>query len=68
MHPIHISRVMINLRDVIGRYDERYPALDETTPWYEWNSYLECCYSLQIKPSMNRFLAYNRYYKSVVLK
>lgn len=38
---------------------------DPTTPWYEFNSYLDCCYSLKVKPSINRFIAYNRYYRSV---
>jgi len=48
--------------------EQPYHVLDPTTPWYEWMSYLECCYSLQTKPSMNRFLAYNRYYNSIVKK
>lgn len=46
--------------------EQTYHVLDPTTPWYEWISYLECCQSLNIKPSMNGFLAYNRYYKSVI--
>jgi len=41
-------------------------VLDVTTPWYEFLSYLECCNSLCIKPSITRFVAYNRYYNSVV--
>jgi hypothetical protein len=57
---------MIDFRKIVGYYDLKYPALDPTTPYYEFNSYLECCQSLNIKPSMNRFLAYNRYYKSVI--
>jgi hypothetical protein len=57
---------VIDFRKIIGSYDPKYPALDPTTPHYEFNSYLECCQSLNIKPSMNRFLAYNRYYKSVI--
>jgi len=57
---------MINLRKIIGEYNLDLPAMDPTTPHYEFNSYLECCNSLQIKPSMNRFLAYNRYYNSVL--
>ena len=57
---------MIDFRKIIGNYNPNLPALDSSTPYYEFLSYLECCNSLQIKPSMNRFLAYNRYYKSVV--
>lgn len=59
---------MIDLRKIVGSYNPDLPALDPSTPYYEYLSYLECCNSLQIKPSMNRFLAYNRYYKSVVQK
>lgn len=42
-----------------------YHVLDPTTPWYEWLSYLECCASLGVKPSLSRFLRYNEYYRSV---
>lgn len=38
-------------------------ALDSTTPWYEFLSYCECCRSLGVTPSVQRFLAYNSYYK-----
>lgn len=57
---------MIDLRKIIGTYNPELPALDPSTPHYEFLSYIECCNSLQIKPSMNRFLAYNRYYNSVI--
>ena len=43
-----------------------HPALDPSTPWYEWISYLECCNSLGIKPSLGRFIRYNEYYRSIV--
>jgi hypothetical protein len=42
-----------------------YPALDETTPWFEWLSYTECCASLNVRPSLTRFLRYNAYYRSI---
>ena len=57
---------MIDLRKIVGTYNPELPALDPSTPYYEFLSYLECCNSLQIKPSMNRFLAYNRYYNSIL--
>jgi hypothetical protein len=57
---------MIDLRKIIGTYNPELPALDPSTPYYEFLSYIECCNSLQIKPSMNRFLAYNRYYNSIL--
>ncbi len=42
-----------------------YHVLDPTTPWYEWISYLECCKSLNVEPSLNKFIRYNEYYRSV---
>ena len=42
-----------------------YPALDTTTPHYEFNSYVECCESLGVTPSLQRFLRYNKYLKSI---
>jgi len=55
---------IINLRNIIGNYDPKYPALDESTPWYNFNSYLICCESLNVKPSLTRFIKYNEYYKN----
>lgn len=42
----------------------RLVALDPTTPWYEFNSYLECCTSLGVEPSMTKFIRYNEYYRT----
>ena len=28
----------------------------------EWESYLECCYSLGVEPNVRRFLRYNELY------
>jgi hypothetical protein len=39
---------------------------DPTAPWYEFISYLRCCESLNVKPSMNRFLAYEKYFREVM--
>ena len=58
---------MVDFREIVGYYDMRYPALDETTPHFEFNSYCECCRSLGIEPSVRRFMAYNRYLKSIGL-
>jgi hypothetical protein len=38
---------------------------DPTAPWYEFLSYIRCCESLGVTPSVRRFIAYNRYLKSV---
>jgi alkyl sulfatase BDS1-like metallo-beta-lactamase superfamily hydrolase len=56
---------MIDFRKYMGYYDLRYPALDPTTPHYEFNSYVECCESLGVTPSLQRFMSYRRYLKSV---
>lgn len=58
---------MINFRKIVGYYDEKYPALDPTTSHYEFNSYVECCESLGVTPSLQRFMAYQNYLKSVGL-
>ncbi len=41
---------------------------DPTAPWFEFLSYCRCCDSLGVKPSMNRFLAYQKYYGQFVAK
>lgn len=56
---------MIDFRKNMGYYDSRYPSLDSTTPHYEFNSYNECCESLEVTPSLQRFMAYQKYLKSV---
>ena len=59
---------MIDFRKIIGYYDLRYPALDKTTPWFEFNSYIFACESLGIEPSLQRFMAYQRYFKTYGIK
>ena len=44
--------------------ETRLATLDPTTPWYEFNSYLECCISLGVEPSMTKFIRYNEYYRT----
>ena len=48
-----------------GKSELTYHVFDYSTPWFEWLSYLECCESLNVKPSLNRFLRYNSYYRSI---
>jgi len=57
---------VIDFRKIIGYYSPNYPALDASTPYFEFLSYLECCESLGVKPNMNRFIGYNRYYNSII--
>lgn len=56
---------MIDFCNIIGYTNPNYPALDTTTDWFEFNSYIECCKSLEVQPSVQRFFAYNRYLKAV---
>ena len=44
-----------------------YSTLDPTTPWYEWLSYCECCYSLEVRgqPHLGRFMRYRSYLKEI---
>lgn len=48
----------------IGYYDLNYSPLDLTTPYYEFLSYVECCKSLNVKPSITRFVKYNQYFNT----
>ncbi len=43
------------------------PALDPTTPWFEWLSYCECCVSLNVpgQPHLGRFMRYRQYLKEI---
>jgi hypothetical protein len=61
--------INIDFRKIIGYYSEEFPSHDSTTPWYEWNMYVECCKSLDVprQPSLGRFMSYRRYLKSVGL-
>lgn len=55
----------IDFAKIIGYSNPNYPALDPTTPHYEFNSYIECCESLGIEPSLRRYFGYRNYLKSV---
>lgn len=59
---------MIDFRKNMGYYDPRYPALDSTTSWYEFNSYIECCKSLEVVPSLQRFMRYQAYLREIGVK
>jgi hypothetical protein len=54
---------MIDFRKIVGYTDPKFPALDPTTSFYEFNSYLECCRSLGVTPSLTKFIRYNEYFK-----
>ena len=58
---------MIDFRKIVGYYDERYPALDQTTSHYEFNSYVECCDSLGVPIRLQSFMRYQQYLKEIGL-
>jgi hypothetical protein len=65
--PLIFWKDIQNFSQNLSRVREtQFPTLDPTTPWYEWHSYLECCASLGMTPSLRRFMAYNAYFKSVI--
>lgn len=45
-----------------------YHKFDYTTPWFEFLSYQECCFSLGVPVSLNRFLRYHTYLREVNVK
>jgi hypothetical protein len=53
------------LQKIIGTKNSEYVTLDPTTPFYEFLSYSECCWSLGVKgqPSITRFIRYRSYLK-----
>lgn len=46
----------------------KFPTLDPTTPWYEFLSYQECCWSLGVPVRMTSFLRYHQYLKEIGVK
>lgn len=42
-----------------------FPTLDPTTPWYEFLSYQECCWSLGRPVRLQSFMRYNAYLKEI---
>lgn len=42
-----------------------FPTLDPTTPWFEFLSYQECCWSLNRPVRVTSFIRYNQYYAEI---
>jgi len=38
---------------------------DETAPWWEFINYVRSCESLGVTPSLQRFMAHQRYLKTI---
>jgi hypothetical protein len=45
--------------------NSKFPTLDPTTPWYEFLSYQECCWSLGRPVRLTSFMWYNAYLKEI---
>ena len=56
---------MIDFRKIVGYYSIDYPALDQTTPWFEFNCYVECCKSLDRPVRIGGFMRYRNYLKEI---
>ena len=48
--------------------NSEFPALDPTTPWFEFLSYQECCWSLNRPVRLGSFMRYNTYLKEIGVK
>lgn len=58
MTKVFIDRLLGFLNNV--RHDStRLPTLDPSTSHYNFRSYLECCNSLNVQPSLTKFVIYN---------
>jgi hypothetical protein len=53
---------ILNFLDTIRQDQTRLPVLDPSMPNYNFRSYLECCESLKVKPSVTKFVKYNQYW------
>jgi hypothetical protein len=56
---------MVDFRKIIGQSSSEFPALDPTTPYYEFLSYCECCRSLDRPIKIGSFMRYQAYLKSI---
>ena len=45
--------------------NSKFPTLDPTTPWYEFLSYQECCWSLNRPVRVTGFMRYNAYLREI---
>jgi hypothetical protein len=61
-----MTMMKIDFREIVGYTDPTYSALDSTTSYYEFLSYQECCRSLNVKGSIQKFMRYNAYYKEIM--
>jgi hypothetical protein len=60
-----MKKKLIDFREIVGYCDEKYPALDPTTSYYEFNSYVECCKSLDRPVRIGGFMRYQNYLREI---
>jgi hypothetical protein len=56
---------VIDFRKIVGSYNEELPAFDSTTPWFEFNCYVEVCKSLDRPVRIGGFMRYRNYLKEI---
>ena len=60
-----MQKTLIDFRKIVGSYNEELPAFDSTTPWFEFNCYVECCASLDRPVRIGGFMRYRAYLKEI---
>ena len=60
-----VLKEMIDFRKIVGDYSMEHPALDPTTPHYEFNSYVEVCDSLDRPVRIGGFMRYQAYLREI---
>lgn len=50
--------------DSIRQNPHQLPSLDKTMPNYNFRSYLECCNSLNVKPTVTKYVRYNQFWSN----
>lgn len=50
--------------DSIRQDPNALPSLDKTMPNYNFRSYLECCQSLNVTPTVTKYVRYNQFWSN----
>lgn len=63
MTKVFIDKMLDSLNNI--RHDnKKLTILDPFTTHYNFRSYLECCNSLNIQPSLTKFIIYNELWRN----
>lgn len=60
-----VGEKLVKLMRESSAANSEFPTLDPTTPWYEFLSYQECCWSLGRPVRIQSFIRYNAYLKEI---